>query len=121
MSVLPSVFLENAESMALSAGNDEVTQRNILSRAYYACYHRAIEKIPVDHSSNARDTGMHRFYFDQLMGGSAGGIERKVGARLRSMYGRRILADYRLLENLSIDSVALQLNSARLIFQILEH
>lgn len=120
MSVKPSDFLANAEAMALNCGKDELMQRNILSRSYYAAYHRSIESVPFN-TDSFRDSGMHRDYFEQLMQNNPGSLERKIGEKLKSMYGRRILADYKLNQDIKTDAVAVQLYSARALFDLLKN
>lgn len=121
MSVSPSDFLQCAETLAVSGDKNEMMQRNILSRAYYAAYHRACEFVPFKNSDKSRDSGMHRSYFEQLLQNKNGTIERKIGEKLKSMYSRRILADYRLKEDIRPDQIAVQLHSARALFKLLEN
>lgn len=119
MSVSPDDFLACAESMAASADKSEMTQRNILSRAYYAAFHKAREFAPPQQTGNS-DFGMHRTYFDQLLQNKSGSTERKIGEKLRSMYSRRLLADYYLNKNIAIDDVPVQLYSSRALFKLIE-
>ncbi len=117
MSVTPTDFLESAIGLS-SLGQDEMNQRNVLSRAYYAAYHRSCEFIQPEES--AENVGMHKRYINQLMKGDNGSIERKVGGKIKSMYSRRHIADYRLEDNISHDAVAIQLNAAKELFTIIE-
>lgn len=118
MGVTPSELLQYTEALAIQANKNELTERNILSKAYYACYHRSLESIPV--KSVGKDIGMHRNYIEQLLQNGRGSIERKIGEKLKSLYSRRILADYLLTDNISHDAVPVQLYSARALFTLLE-
>ena len=120
MSVSPADFLTSAESLAASANKDEMMQRNVLSRAYYAAYHKALEFAP-DQKANSNETGMHRRYIEQLLQNKSGSIERKIAEKLKSMYGRRIKADYHLYKDIALDDVPVQLHSARSLFELLEN
>lgn len=117
MSVTPKDFLDSATTLA-GSGCDEMMKRNVLSRAYYAAYHRSCEFIkPEDTDENV---GVHKRYVNQLMRGDSGSIERKIGGRIRSMYSRRRTAGYQLNSNIEKDAAALQLAIARELFSIIE-
>lgn len=117
MSVTPSDFLDSAQKLA-AAGNDEMSQRNAISRAYYAAYHRSCASLPPEKTGG--NTGMHRSYINQLMAADPGTIERNAGVKLNSIYSRRIRADYRLHENLSVGAVAMQISAATELFQLFD-
>ena len=118
MSVTPTDFLNSA--VVLSADADEMAQRNALSRAYYAAFHIAKERISLDDAEDPEERKcMHRRYIDQLQQHGSGSNERQVGGRLNQMYQRRILADYRLKEGLRHDAVARQIDVARQVFHLL--
>lgn len=117
MSVTPSNFLDSARELA-AGGNDEMTRRNAISRAYYAAYHRSCAVLPpVKMEGN---TGMHRCYIDQLMAADSGTVERTAAVKLNSLYSRRIRADYRLQENLPAGAVAMQMAAATELFQLFD-
>ncbi|HEY6019992.1 MAG TPA: hypothetical protein VIY48_08855 [Candidatus Paceibacterota bacterium] len=116
MSVKPIDFLNSATSLA-SSGNDEMTQRNVISRAYYAAYHRACELIEPENSDE--NIGVHARYIKQLMMGNNGSIERKIGGKIKSMYSRRKIADYFIRDELKSDASALQLNAAKDLFSVI--
>lgn len=120
MSVSPSDFLTSADSLAASADKNEMTLRNVLSRAYYAAFHRAQEFAPSQQAHND-GIGMHRSYIEQLMQNKSGSIERKLAEKLKSMYSRRIKADYQLDKNIAHDDVPVQLYSAKALFKLLEN
>ncbi|MEO6423445.1 MAG: hypothetical protein ABIR84_12410 [Candidatus Nitrotoga sp.] len=116
MSVTPKEFLDSATKLAIP-GCDEMTQRNVISRSYYAAYHRSCEIInPNAHNDRG---GMHKNYFFQLNCGAPGSIERKIGGRLKALYARRIDADYKLDQNLKNDAYILQMQTANDLFKIL--
>ncbi len=117
MSVNPSDFIESART--LSAVRDEMSQRNSLSRAYYAAYHRTREVFEPEIGRND-GMGMHRSYLDQLQCHNTDSTERIVGYKLAQLYQRRIVADYRLGDSLRQDAVARQLDTAAQIFNLLD-
>ncbi len=117
MSVTPKDFLDSADILSKS-GNDEMTQRNVLSRAYYAAYHRSCEFIkPEDSDENV---GVHKRYINQLMRGENGSKERKIGGRIKSMYLRRRSADYLLKDTIKNDATGLQVGTAKELFLLID-
>jgi uncharacterized protein (UPF0332 family) len=118
MSITPSALLHYANLISAS-NNDELTKRNVLSRAYYASYHRACEFVPPVRTD--KKIGMHQKYINQLMANKNGTTERKLGEKLKSMYSRRITADYHLWDSIKIDAVPVQLSSAKALFELLEN
>ncbi len=118
MSATPLDFFNSAESMAAGGQKDEMTLRNILSRSYYGAYHRACEFVVP--SPCTERGGMHREYIEKLMQHDKSSTERKIGEKLKSMYARRLLADYHLQENIRHDAVPVQLSSMRSLFQLIE-
>lgn len=121
MSVTPFELLKYAATLAESSKQDELTKRNILSRVYYAAYHRACEFSPLIKTGISKNIGMHRSYIEQLLKNDRGTIERKIGEKLKSMYSRRISADYILTKNIGHDDVPVQLYSAKELFKLLEN
>lgn len=119
MSVTPSDFLDSARVIA-SSGKDEMSQRNAVSRAYYAAYHRSCEIIPPIKREADNKVGMHRGYIDQLMEAEPSTKERTAAVKLSTMHSRRIKADYRLNEFFRQDSVAIQLSAATELFDLLD-
>jgi uncharacterized protein (UPF0332 family) len=117
MSVTPSDFLKSAEILAAS-GMDEICQRNAISRAYYAAYHRSCESIPPDGKS--RGKGTHSSYIDQLNEADAGTLMRKVGVRLGAIYSGRITSDYRLEHEVRPKDYAMQICRTKELFSLLE-
>lgn len=117
MSVTPKDFLDSAENLSKS-GSDEMTQKNILSRAYYAAYHRSCEFIKPEESDE--NVGVHKRYINQLMRGENGSKERKIGGRIRSMYLRRRSADYLLQDAIKNDASGLQLGTAKELFLLID-
>lgn len=109
MSVTPSDFLKSAANMN-TVGCDEMAKRNVISRLYYAAYHRSCEFIKPAYCQSS----MHRSYIDQLNKG--GHLERQISGSLKRMHARRIIADYRLNEDLKKDSVTLQSLAANELF-----
>jgi hypothetical protein len=115
MSVTPNDFLASAQSIAAS-GNDEMTQRNAVSRGYYAAFHYSCGLFPPD--GKDRGVGMHKGYIDQLQEGSAGSDQRKAGVALAAMHGARIWADYRLDDDKRNPTFAMQVTRAQAIFSL---
>lgn len=117
MSVTPQDFLTSAIELSIS-GHDEIIQRNAISRAYYAAYHRACEFIrPVESDENV---GVHKRYVNQLMKGENGSIERRIGGKIKSMFARRRVADYRITESIEGNAVAIQLSAAQELFNTID-
>ena len=117
MSVAPSDFLNSA--VQLGCSSDEMSQRNALSRAYYAAFHAAMLAIPHTNGGSAEQKGMHRRYLDQLQDHDSGSKERTIGTLLSQLYQRRVVADYRLRDSLRSDAVARQLDVARKVLELL--
>jgi uncharacterized protein (UPF0332 family) len=94
MSGQPSDFLDSAREL-LNSGN-EIGYRNVNSRAYYAAYHLSVTKWDLKPPSgeDERGFGMHKLYILQRMKAPAGSLERRVGVKLQTAYGRRRTADY---------------------------
>lgn len=110
MSVTPKDFLDSASSLVAQGIIDEITQRNVVSRAYYAAFHRSCEFVEPAYSSSS----LHKSYINQLNRG--GLLERQISGILKRMHGRRVTADYHLDENLKKDAVALQILAANELF-----
>lgn len=106
MSVTPSDFLQSARALAAS-GTDEMSQRNAVSRAYYAAYHQSCSFISPDKKD--RGVGSHKGYIEQLMDHDVGTIERKIGALLSAIYSGRRFADYKLDANIRSGSFGMQI------------
>lgn len=119
MSVTPDDFLNHASEL-INPESDEITHRNVISRAYYAAYHRACVFIQPEWQMFA-DGGMHKRYIEQLNKGGTNSIERKIGGKIKSMYGRRISADYRLMDNVQYSNAVIQINAAKELFSIINN
>lgn len=117
MSVTPKEFLDSAIELSKS-GQDEMTQRNVVSRAYYAVYHQSCALIKPENSDE--NVGIHRRYINQLMKGDNGSTERRLGSKIKSMYSRRVIADYCITENIDRLAVAIQINAAKDLFSFTE-
>lgn len=126
MSVTPEDFLGSAISLA-ACGLDEIHQRNGISRAYYASYHKACSVIAPDgktryraaRDGSLRSIGMHTNYLEQLNEASNGAIERQVGAKLGALYSGRITADYKLNDTVSPKTYAMQIARSQDIFNLI--
>ncbi|CAE6723461.1 hypothetical protein [Candidatus Nitrotoga fabula] len=119
MSVTPDDLLKHALELA-SHHSDEITQRNVISRAYYAAYHRACEFIKPERQMLG-DAGMHKQYITQLNQGKSCSIERKIGGKIKTMHVRRITADYRIREDVPNSNVAIQISAAKELFSIIDN
>lgn len=117
MSVTPDDFLNNASGME-KPDSDEMTRRNVISRAYYAAYHRACEFIKPEPRMFG-DVGMHKQYIAQLNQGKSGSIERKISGKIKSMYERRLIADYHIRENVQNLDASIQISAAKELFSII--
>lgn len=90
MSVTHEHFLSSAKEIAAS-GLDEMSQRNAISRAYYAAYHRSKVAIPPDNLD--RNVGSHKSYILQLKEAPNGSENRRLGLKLSSLYAARVDAE----------------------------
>lgn len=128
MSVTPDDFLQSALAFAAS-GLSEISQRNGISRAYYASYHQACSVIAPDgkvryvvaQDGTKRAVGMHTGYIEQLNESLPGTIERQVGVKLGAIYSGRITADYKLKATVSPKSYSMQIVRAQDLFQLLKN
>lgn len=118
MSIRPLDFL--AAAIELSTVNTEISKRNALSRAYYAAFHTACEKFPLDKSYTPpnNDVGVHKKYISYLISRDAASVERLMGLALQKLHKKRIKADYKLDENLMPDDLALQIEGTKKIFKM---
>lgn len=118
MTVTAEHFLDSAAEIA-SSGLDEMSQRNAISRAYYAAFHKTCFVIAPDRVK--RNTGMHRGYIEQLNEYSPGTVERKLGAKLGAIYARRIKSDYHLNENVVPRDFSMQINQVNELVELLSN
>ncbi|CAK0762440.1 putative HEPN domain-containing protein [uncultured Gammaproteobacteria bacterium] len=109
-------FLKDAVSLRQDAMS-EARRRTILSRLYYAAYHRMNEtEIGQQfHRDPKRGVGMHRQFLDHLQHSSDKTFKRTY-RHLFDMYKLRILADYKLNKNISVDDVRHQYEDADALF-----
>lgn len=115
MSVTPDDFLDSAASLAVR-GCNEMVQRNVISRAYYAAYHRSCAFIKPLPEYNGK--GMHRGYINYLLCGDKSSVERQIGGRLKALYARRLIADYQLNTDLNKNDYDIQIQTATDLFRI---
>ncbi len=118
MSVTAKDFLDLAKSMIQSKPS-EIEKRCAVSRAYYAAYHLAQEKFPpsaADQNSEADKAGVHQRYITNLKQFPDKSTERFIGLKLDKLRGRRVIADYRLDEVLTIDFLPAQMSHANTVF-----
>ena len=115
----PQLFLDSAVAMA--ANTQEINCRNAISRAYYAAYHCAISSFDELHNRSKHSTepgGVHKRFFNELLKADAGSIERNIGFKLKTLYGRRVIADYKLDEIVVSRDVAIQIDGTRSAMQL---
>ena len=117
MSISARDFLTSAESLAVF-GLDEINQRNAISRAYYAAYHRAKNEFAPD--GKVRGVGMHRGYIQQLKEADRGTLERKIGVSLGVIYSSRIISDYQLDKNVTSSDFSQTISRAKILFELLD-
>jgi uncharacterized protein (UPF0332 family) len=116
MSVTPNDFLHSAQTLA-ALGNDEINQRNAISRVYYAAFHRSCEIFKPDGVD--RKKGSHYSYILQLEEAVAGSLERRVGVNLNVIYGGRVRSDYKLDQTVSASDFSLLLSRTKAVFTLL--
>lgn len=115
MSVQPNAFLESAK--ALISENTEIAKRNSVSRAYYAAFHRAQITYPF---VPPRGKSTHKSYFEHLELFPPGSVERVLGVKLKTMHGRRVIADYKLRAEIPISMPAMQIIAAEDVYELLK-
>lgn len=119
MSVVPEDFLGLAKQVDLSV-NKEIEVRNAISRAYYAAYHQTRKTFPADKEfAKNSGFGVHEAYIEQLMQFDPGTPERITAVKLKTMKGRRSIADYRLDDDVRAFTAAQQNSAAEEVFSIL--
>ena len=104
MAIKHSDFLAFAQALSADC---EINLRNSISRAYYAAYHACLQIYKMD---NAVDGGLHTKLIQGLKKSSAP-ADRQIGYMLEQLKNQRVIADYKLLDNVSIkdkDSVLSQ-------------
>jgi len=126
MSVKCTDFIEEAERALASGSANEITYRNVVSRAYYGMYHCALgyaDTLLVPPLS-ACAGGSHKKVSDYYKVGLAKTREdtvrfRKVGFGLLQIHSQRIRADYKLGENVAEQDATGVLQSTRTIVDVL--
>jgi uncharacterized protein (UPF0332 family) len=117
MSITSQDFLRSAEIIA-AIDASEVHQRNAISRAYYAAYHRACDVIKPDNKD--RGVGSHRSYIEQLLESEPGTLARRAGVNLEAVYCGRIKADYKLEKTVSPHEFSTLLNRTKGLFTLFD-
>jgi hypothetical protein len=107
MSVTPEDLLFWAETANASTEPDK---RAIISRAYYAAFHRCLEwhgsRIRFQSTFQAQNAGEHETLIQKLLHPNLGNPNRQqqlsleLGRRLRDLKALRVLADYRLRQSI---------------------
>ncbi|MFA6062890.1 MAG: hypothetical protein WC736_09845 [Gallionella sp.] len=112
-------FLNSASEIALNC-TGEMAQRNALSRAYYATYHKLVKIIIPDGKVrtgiNGKALGTHKNYLEQLCETPKGCVTRKIGVKMSSLYQSRINADYKPSIIVSASNFAVNIGVARDVF-----
>jgi len=116
MSVTPADFLNVAEHIE-STGTDESCFRSVISRAYYAAYHRSVEVFP---ATKYNGGGMHKEYISSLLNNPLGSLPRKIGVTLKFLYDKRLLADYDLQLDIKLTDAKMQIASGKQLFKLLK-
>lgn len=118
MSIKPADLLISAKSADNLGG--EIVIRNVMSRSYYAAYHRAHEIYPPNKEFMSRvGGGVHTSYIDQLMQSAPGTTTRAVAVRLKTMKENRTVADYKLERDIKAAEGAMQIRRAEEVFELL--
>lgn len=109
MSVTPEDLLSWAN---IANASTEPDRRAIISRAYYAAYHRCSEwhstRLRYQSTFQAQNAGEHEVLIQKLLHPSLGNsngqsrLSRDLGQRLQTLKPLRVLADYRLRQSVPI-------------------
>jgi len=119
MSITPQDILTLAKSVDLGAPC-EAEVRSAISRAYYSAYHCAQSVFPPDKEFARRArTGVHESYIDQLMQAVPETTERLLAVKLKTMKERRVIADYRIGDDVRPFTAARQNQEADEVFSLL--
>lgn len=107
MSVTPEDLLSWA---GIANASTETDKRAIISRAYYAAYHRCLEwhgtRLRYQSSFVAQHAGDHESLIQKLLHPNLGNtngqqqLSLELGQRLRDLKPLRVLADYRLRQSI---------------------
>ena len=99
MSVVARDFLEFAS--ACCDQQTEVSARNAVGRAYYACYHECVATIPFEHFKGIGDESAHNKlilaymkYGNSLLPGRT--VAKEISVMLGHLRSARVKADYKL-------------------------
>jgi hypothetical protein len=105
-----SVTAEDLLDWAFHANDqDEADKRAIISRAYYAAYHRCLDwhsSLRPNFGSARPNAGLHEKLIEQLknphvmLAANKKTLSRDLGDRLARLKDLRTLADYRLSRNI---------------------
>jgi len=126
MAVSCDDLFELATQLA-AAEKSESDRRAAVSRAYYAVYHCAIrfhERLPSQGLPPSRG-GTHVQLSHALSNPTVRDKElrtmsRRIGYLCQDLHGKRVIADYRLHENVSSQDVEQAIAQARQVFKLAE-
>jgi uncharacterized protein (UPF0332 family) len=116
----PIEFLKSAEVLLEKESVAEVECRNAASRAYYSAYHSCLDlskRYPTtnDHRGK-KDVGMHEKLIQTLCEHQDEQM-RTVGHSLNQVKIRRVKADYKLVQNFTLQDAKFTVNSVQKLLQ----
>lgn len=125
MSVKDIDLLEFAVELS-STAKCEASYRNIVSKAYYAVYHKAdnFHKALPTPGTNAREAGVHSTLAERLCSPTVSCAElakksKIAGYICRDLHMKRVDADYKLDLSINRDDAEYSLNTAERFFSLL--
>lgn len=125
MAVTCDAILELAE-YDLNSAKCEARYRNIVGRAYYACFHRAKEfhlALPDQGLLPAERVGVHRELTYSLENptvtdDSLKKKSKRIGYICRDLHAKRVDADYKVEMEIGRNTAEIAVKQAKMIFEI---
>lgn len=114
----PIEFLKSAEVLLEKESVAEVECRNAASRAYYSAYHSCVDLSKRYPSTNnvKSEGGVHKQFIDKLCNYQDEQM-RTVGHSLNQVKIRRVKADYKLVQNFTLQDAKFTVNSVQKLLQ----
>ena len=114
----PIEFLKSAEVLLEKESVAEVECRNAASRAYYSAYHSCLVLSNGYPSTNdvKKEGGMHQQLIDKLCNHQDEQV-KTVGYSLKQVKTRRVMADYKLTQDFTLQDAKFAVDSVQKLLQ----
>jgi len=114
----PIEFLKSAEALLEKELVAEVDYRNAASRAYYSAYHSCLVLSNSYPSTNdvKKEGGMHQQLIDKLCNHQDEQV-KTVGYSLKQVKTRRVMADYKLTQDFTLQDAKFAVDSVQKLLQ----